>query len=166
MADTASILVIDQTDALDIGTRNSKDALEIIRNYINGAIGGNKRVNSIRVFPDGTDLVYATATVTISGGSGSIGATINSVANAVTWTTSDENTASLLAAAINANTNPLVSNLVSASASGNVVTVTAKAPGQWGNVNTIAAGGTGVTGSGSRLAGGTGCDTAAVTISL
>lgn len=166
MADTASILVIDQTDALDIGTRNSKDALEIIRNYMNGAIGGNKRVNSIRVFPDGTDLVYATATITITSGSGTITATINSVASAVTWATSDANTASLLAAAINANTNPLVSNLVSATASGNVVTVTAKAPGQWGNVNTIAGSGTGATASGSRLSGGTGCDTAAVTISL
>ncbi len=166
MPDTVSVLVIDQTSPLDIGSRNRKDALEIIRNYMNGAIGGNKRVNSIRVFADGTDNVYASGTVTISSGSGTITATINGVGTSVTWGTSDTATATALAAAINAATNDLVEFHVSASSSAGVVTITAKAPGQWGNAITLAATGTGATASGARLTGGAGCDVTATTISL
>jgi phage tail sheath gpL-like len=166
MPDTVSVLVIDQTSPLDIGSRNRKDALEIIRNYMNGAMGGNKRVNSIRVFPDGTDNVYASGTVTILSGSGTITATINGVGTSVTWGTSDTATATALAAAINAATNDLVEFHVSASSSAGVVTITAKAPGQWGNAITLAATGTGATASGARLTGGVGCDVAATTISL
>lgn len=166
MADTVSVLVIDQTDALDIGTRNRKDALLIIRDYVNGLLGGNKRANSLRVFADGTDNVYASGTVTISGGSGSITATINGVGTSVSWGTSDTATATALAAAINAATNDLVEFHVSATSAAGVVTITAKAPGQWGNAITLAASGTGATASGARLTGGAGCDVSAVTISL
>ena len=166
MPDTASILVIDQTDALDIGTRNSKDALEIIRNYINGAIGGNKRVNSIRVFADGTDNVYASGTVTIASGSGTVSITINGVAISRTWATNDTTTASAFVTDINGSANALVKNHVSATSAAGVITITAKAPGQWGNAVTLAAAGTGMTASGARLANGAGADSTAVTISL
>jgi phage tail sheath gpL-like len=166
MPDTASILVIDQTDALDIGTRNSKDALEIIRNYMNGAIGGNKRVNSIRVFPDGTDNVYASGTVTIASGSSTVSITINGVAISRTWATSDTATATAFVTDINGSANALVKNHVAASSVAGVVKLTAKAPGQWGNSVTLAASGTGMTASGARLTGGAGADSAAVTISL
>jgi len=167
MADTLSVLVLDATDALDIGTRSSKgDALLIIRDYINGLLGGNKRANSLRVFADSTDNVYASGTVTISGGSGTITATINGVGTAVSWGTSDTATATALAAAINAATNDLVEFHVSATSAAGVVTITAKAPGQWGNAVTLAASGTGATASGARLASGAGCDVTATTISL
>jgi phage tail sheath gpL-like len=166
MADTASILVIDQTSPLDIGTRNSKDALEIIRNYMNGAVGGNKRVNSIRVFADGTDNVYASGTVTIASGSGTVSITINGVAISRTWATSDTATATAFVTDINGSANALVKNHVAASSVAGVVTITAKAPGQWGNAVTLAAAGTGMTASGARLTSGAGADTAAVTISL
>lgn len=58
-------------------------------------------------------LAYASSGYQISGGSGSITATINGTAVAVTWATSDTNTAGLLATAINANTS--VNMLVEAS---------------------------------------------------
>jgi len=166
MADTASILVIDQTDALDIGTRNSKDALEIIRNYINGAMGGNKRVNSIRVFADGTDNVYASGTVTILNGNSTVSITINGVAISRAWATSDTATAAAFVTDINGSANALVKNHVSATSAAGVITITAKAPGQWGNAVTLAAAGTGMTASGARLASGAGADSTAVTISL
>jgi len=98
--------------------------------------------------------VKASGTVTISSGSGTITATINGVAIAITWATSDNNSASLLAAAINASVNALVSGIVTASASTNVVTITAVEKAVCGNAITLAASGTGATASGARLTGG------------
>lgn len=166
MPDTASIIVIDQTDPLLIGSRNTKEGVEIVRNYLNGAIGGNKRVNSIRVFADGTDNVYASGTVTIASGSGTVSITINGVAISRTWATSDTATAAAFVTDINGSANALVANHVSASSAAGVVTITAKAPGQWGNAITLAAAGTGMTASGARLVNGAGCDVAAITIPL
>lgn len=167
MADTLTVFVLDATDALDIGTRNSKDdALQIINNYFKGLQGGTKRANSLKVWADSTDNVYASGTVTITSGSGSITATINGVGTSVTWGTSDTATATALATAINAATNDLVEFHVKATSSAGVVTITALAPGQWGNAITLAASGTGATASGARLTGGAGADVTPVTISL
>lgn len=167
MADTVSILVLDQTDALDIGTRNSKeDALQIIGNYIQGLKGGNKRANSLKVWADGTDNVYASGTVTIASGSGTVVITINGVAISRTWATSDTATATAFVTDINAATNDLVEWHVKATSAAGVVTITALAPGQWGNAITLAASGTGMTASGARLTGGAGADVSPVTISL
>lgn len=105
----------------------------------------------------------AWGTVTISSGSGAIVATINGVAISVTWATSDANTATLLAAAINASTHQLVSGIVTASASGGVVTITALAKCKAGNAVTLAVSGTGATASGARLQGGAGSDIAPTT---
>ncbi len=99
--------------------------------------------------------VAATGTVTLSGGSGTITATINGVAIAITWATSDTNSAALLTAAINASTNALVQNIVTATSAAGVVTITAVVPGVVGNCVTLAASGTGATASGARLTGGT-----------
>lgn len=99
-------------------------------------------------------LARASGTVTLSTASGTITATINGVAIQVTWATSDANTASLLAAAINASSNALVADLVTASAASNVVTITSVAGGKVGNCITLAASGTGATASGARLTGG------------
>lgn len=98
--------------------------------------------------------VKASGTVTISSGSGSIAAVINGVSISVTWATSDNNTASLLAAAINASANALVAGLVTASAATNVVTITAVEKAVCGNAMTLSATGTGATASGARLTGG------------
>lgn len=98
--------------------------------------------------------VAASRTITLSSASGDISAVINGVTITVTYATSDANTASLLAAAINASSDALVANHVTASAAAGVVTVTAVLPGRTGNTITIAATGTGATAAGARLTGG------------
>lgn len=102
-----------------------------------------------------TGAAAATGTVTISSGSGTITATINGVAIAITWATSDTNSASLLAAAINASVNALVAGIVTATSALGVVTVTSVGKGIVANAITLAASGTGATASGARLTGGT-----------
>lgn len=98
--------------------------------------------------------VSASGTVTLSGGSGTITATINGVGVAVTWATSDTATATALAAAINASTNALVQNIVTATSAAGVVTISAIVAGVAGNCITLAASGTGATASGARLTSG------------
>lgn len=97
---------------------------------------------------------YASQTYTISGGSGTETAIIGGISVAVTWATSDANTATLLAAAINADAT--AKTYVSAVAVSNVCTVTALVPGTMGNGITTTATGTGNAAGGARLAGGTG----------
>lgn len=98
--------------------------------------------------------VAATGTYTLSSGNGTITATINGVAIAITWATSDTISAALLAAAINASTNALVTGLVTATSALGVVTVSAL-PGKMGNAVTTAASGAGNTADQVRLTGGT-----------
>lgn len=105
----------------------------------------------------------ATGTVTIASGSGTITATINGVAIAITWATSDTNSAALLAAAITASVNALVAGLVTATSLAGVVTITAARGGLAGNTVTLAASGTGATASGARLTGGTNGTSTAIT---
>jgi len=97
---------------------------------------------------------YASGTLTIAGGTGTVGGTIGGKAVTVIWATSDTATATALAAAINADTT--ANQFVSASAAAGVVTITAIMPGTIGNGLTLVASGPGVTASGARLAGGTG----------
>src|SRR5512132_355440 len=81
----------------------------------------------------------ATGTVTLSSGSGTVGATINGVSVTVTWATSDTASATALAAAINASSNALVNKHVTATSAAGVVTLTALTPGYAGNAVTLAA---------------------------
>lgn len=103
-----------------------------------------------------TGTTPASGTVTLATASGTVGATINGVAITVAFATSDANTASLLAAAINASTNPLVKDVVTASAAAGVVTIRSTVAGITGNSITLAPSGTGATASGARLTGGAG----------
>lgn len=96
--------------------------------------------------------VAATGTITISSGSGAIGAVINGVTISITWATSDNNSATLLANAINESEDALVQGLVDATVATNVVTITAQRGGWSGNAITLAATGTGATASVARLA--------------
>ncbi len=79
--------------------------------------------------------VNGTATYTISSGAGILQATIAGVVIQITWASSDNNSATLLAAAINANAT--LATLVTAVASTNTVVVTAR---NLGVVSTVAAG--------------------------
>lgn len=135
-----------------ISTQKRENLLAIAR-QLRAVASGHKPV--IYTIDVRDAAVLATGTVTLSGGSGTITATINGVAIAITWATSDTNSASLLAAAINASTNALVQNIVTASSAAGVVTISAVVPGVVGNCVTLAASGTGATASGARLTGGT-----------
>jgi phage tail sheath gpL-like len=97
----------------------------------------------------------ASGTITLSSGTGTITATINGVAIAITWATSDTNSAALLATAINASVNVLVADIVTATSAAGVVTIESIRAGLCGNTITIAATGTGATASGVRLTSGT-----------
>ncbi|HEU4525504.1 MAG TPA: hypothetical protein VFR62_10815 [Gemmatimonadales bacterium] len=97
----------------------------------------------------------ATGTITIASGSGNYTATINGQATGnVAYNTSDDQTATDLAAAINALSQTAVVDHVKASAATNVVTITALQGGIQGNHITLAGTGTGTTVSGDRLTGG------------
>lgn len=98
--------------------------------------------------------IAATGTFTTSGGSGTQTAIINGVSIAITWATSDTNSAALMAAAINASSNPLISGLVTATSALGVVTVTTATLGVMGNAVTTTATGTGFTAGQARLTGG------------
>lgn len=167
MADSSTILVIDQTDALNKESRESKELLKRIINHLEGYLVGARRGNSIQVFDDGADPAQASGTVTLSSASGAITITINGVtAASETWATSDAATATALAADINASTDALVQHFVTASAAAGVVTITATQKSKWGNAITLAASGTGTTASGARLTGGLGGNVAVTTITL
>lgn len=132
-----------------------------VRNIINALeaySAGAKRATSIDIHANNSaDLVAASGTVTISGGSGSITAIIGGVSISITWATSDTNSAALLAAQINASTNALVQFQVTATSAAGVCTITAVQKGAGGNHITFTATGTGATASGSgRLALGAG----------
>jgi phage tail sheath gpL-like len=99
--------------------------------------------------------VAATGTVTCSSTAGTLTTTINGVAINATAGGDDPASATAIAAAINASTNALVKNVVTASAASAVVTITSVMPGVLGNCITLASSGTGVTASGARLTGGT-----------
>lgn len=120
---------------------------------------------SFTIQEGGTAEAQATGTLTISGGSGAVGGTINGVAITHAWTTSDANSAALVAADINASANALIAGIVTASAASNVVTVRSVDATKTANAITLAASGTGVTASGARLTGGAGHDVAGVTYS-
>lgn len=166
MADSSLILTIAQTDPLQLNSRTGKDALVRVRNHIDGILLGAKRASSAKVFADGSALVSATGGVTYSSSSGTQTVTINGVAITASSGASDALTASAVAAAINASTNALVQYLVTASASGSVVTITSAMPGKVGNCITLAASGTGANASGARLVGGAGGDVTPTTITL
>lgn len=136
-----------------IKSTQKRENLLAIARQLRAVASGHKPVIYTIDVRDGA--VAATGTVTLSGGSGTITATINGVAIAITWATSDTNSASLLAAAINASTNALVQNIVTATSVAGVVTISAVVPGVVGNCVTLAASGTGATASGARLTGGT-----------
>jgi phage tail sheath gpL-like len=127
------------------------DTLVALKNTIGQLEAGGMDTMTLR-----TDVtpVAASGIGTISSGAGTITATINGVAIAITWATSDANSAALLAAAINASTDALVSGIVTATSLLGVVTISAVVKGKAGNAITLAASGTGTTAGGARLTSG------------
>jgi uncharacterized protein YdbL (DUF1318 family) len=134
-------------------TGNKRLTLRNVIKQISGFLNG-QRLSSGGSATLEVGTAAATGTVTISSGSGAVGATINGTLVTVTWATSDTASAAALAVAINAAA-AIVSSHVTATSAAGVVTLTSKFPGPAGNAVTLALSGTGVTVSGARLAGGT-----------
>lgn len=129
-------------------------AVPRIATWLEGLSAGGQ-VGSVTMLVDDGNAVAATATVAYSSTSGSTQVTVNGVAMASQGSGTDSARAAADAVAINASVNPLVSANVSAAAVGTTLTLTAKRKGAVGNINTLAASGTGLTASGNRLTGGT-----------
>lgn len=153
MAKHFVISVLGDTDHTPLADGDVYTKIRGAINYLRGCIGGAREGKVILTTE--SDAVAATGTLTLATSSGVVGGTINGVLITVTWATSDTATAAAIAAAINASTNVLVSDRVSATSSGAVVTLTSKQPGLQGNAITLAASGTNVTASGALLTGGT-----------
>lgn len=143
--------------------RSGNQATQMVATFLRELSSGVKAGTAMTVNAGTatTNLANAAGTVTLSGFTtgDTATATINGVAITVNYATSNNNTASLLAAAINASTNALVQYLVAATVVAGVVTVRALQPGITGNTITLAASKTGtgtITASGARLTGGTG----------
>lgn len=165
----STTIVIEHTeDIRGIASGARKESVRALINALEGYTSGAKRAKTLEVMPNNSEaLAAASGTVTISSGSGAITITINGVtAASETWATDDATTATALAADINASTDALVQNLVTASAAAGVVTVTAVQKGRLGNAITLATSGTGSTASGARLTGGTGGKAAAVSFTF
>lgn len=151
--------------------RRGNAAVQMVLGFLRGLVSGTQKGTAITINAGTatTALAPATGTVTlVAGTSGTFTATINGVAITVTYATSLSNTATLLAAAINASTNALVQYLVGAVAVGPVVTVYALQPGITGNCITLAASSSAgtATASGARLASGAGGSNNPVVVTL
>jgi phage tail sheath gpL-like len=127
-----------------------RDVISRVLQFFGGVASGSFGATSLRM-----STSAASGTLTLSGASGTVGGVINGVTLTVAFDTDDATTASALADEINASDAALVEGLVTASADGAVVTLTAVDAGVTGNCITLAASGTGVTASGARLTGGT-----------
>lgn len=147
-----SVTAPNQPNPLAAAGKGKRRKLRELANLCMGLAGGSTRG---RLTFGSFGTAQASQTLTLSSAAGAVGATINGVTVTATASGGDTNTAALIAAAINASTNPLVQGLVTATSSGAVVTVRSAVSGTAGNQTTFAASGTGVTAGGTRLAGGT-----------
>lgn len=151
-------------------SRRRNEAVLMVVSFLRGLVSGTQRGTAVTINAgtSSSALAAASGTVTLSGSSGTFTATINGVAVTVTYASSINNTAALLAAAINASTNALVQYLVAATVSGAVVTIRSLQPGITGNAITLAASASAgtATASGARLTGGVGGSNNPVVVTL
>lgn len=96
----------EELDLLKASTnpRGIKVSLRYVKDYLQGLLGGTKRRVQAEVYPSTIDAQNSSAFVLMSSGSGTVGPTVNGTAATVTWATSDTNTGTLIAAAVNAAT--------------------------------------------------------------
>lgn len=126
-------------------TTITRRARELFRRFLNVATSVGALPDSEYFFAySASDPASACCGLTISGGSGAVGAIINGVTVTATWATSDTNSAALAAAAINASSNALVQGLVTSnnlSATITLASVTAGAEVVVGSTRFIATSG-------------------------
>jgi len=127
----------------------ARNVVSRILSFLTGCAGGTLGATALEV---GT--AAASGTVTLSSASGAIAVYVGGASVEVTASGGDAATAAAIAAEINDAGSPMT-DWVSATASGAVVTITAKAAGPLGNAVPLAVTGTGATTSGDTLSGGT-----------
>lgn len=163
MATGQTVVSIDHTDDVTIDTSDKNKTVAAVRNILDGIAAGS-RAGSLDVKQNGGTGVAAAGTLTAAGVLAADTCAINGVVfTAVTGAAAaeqfdrsgtDAQTATNLAAAINASANALVRDHVTAAAAGAVVTVTAKNKGATGNAITLAGTAVRLVASVARLAGG------------
>lgn len=94
--------------------RRGRDLLRRVANVVVGAVGARADADYTMVYSGSTEPAFANSGLAISGGTGTIGVTVNGVAVTVTSGVSDTSSAGLIAAAVNASVDPLVLGFVTA----------------------------------------------------
>jgi phage tail sheath gpL-like len=166
---SVSVLTIGSTKNLDFAPDATRryETLMAAAQLLEGLAAGQYQGTVDFQYTTAADAaVRASGTLTMATSSGTVGGVINGVTITVTWGTSDTASSAALAAAINASSNALISGVVTATSALGVTTIRAVQPGKTGNAITLAASGTNVTASGTRLTGGVGGNTAAATFTL
>lgn len=121
--------------------------------YLLAIIGGYKNASVATCMAEASG-VAASGTYTVSSGSGTLTAIVNGQPIAVTWATSDTNSAALMAAAMNASATAVHAGIISATSALGVVTISATEKSKLGNAITTTATGTGFSAGQARLTGG------------
>jgi len=148
---TVTISGLDTTDGFGLTSGAHVEQIQRLITVLRGALNGSYP-STITINTSTVNAVRAAATLTLSSASGTVGGVINGTSCTATAAGGDTASAALIAAAINANAT--ANDLVSATSSGAVVTVTANVPGVQGSAISFTATGTGVTATGSgKLAG-------------
>lgn len=175
-----TIVVLEHTDKIDgIASGQKQQSIQNVANFLQAALAGAKRGVELDIHAnDGEALVAASGTVTCAAADAADTVTINGVvftgaaaedvdAAEFNVAGTDDEAATSLAACINGSDEALIAGIVSASAEGPVVTVTAVQKGHTGNTITLASSdGTDLAVSGARLEGGTGGNVAAISFTL
>lgn len=111
-------------------TRRGRDLFRRFVNLVMGSLASSPADSEYTLVYGGTtEPAFANAGLAMSGGSGTVGATINGVGVTATYATSDTNSCALVAAAINASTNALVQGFATASNLTATLTLTSVAAG-------------------------------------
>lgn len=126
----SSTVVIQHRKPVDLGRNNqlqNREVLTALANLVGDSTGS---VDSLTAnFNQGTTGAKAGATLIVSGGTGSVGGTINGVTVTGSGAGTDAQDAAAIAAAINASTNALVQGFVRAASSYATLTLSSTAAG-------------------------------------
>lgn len=110
--------------------RKGRDLARKFAQVLQGSLqGADSDSDFALVYSNSTDPAFAVGGITMSGGAGTVGVTLNGVALTATYATSDTNSCGLVAAAINASTNALVQGFVTANNLTATLTLTSTAAG-------------------------------------
>lgn len=131
--------VIPNRDPSEMGGADMAELARFFESLAGGMSPGQPGDVTVNLHRGSTDAApkRATQTSTIASGNGTTTITINGVAIAITWATSDANSASLLAAAVNASADALIAGLVQACNLACTIAVASLTAGQWVDIDGV-----------------------------